>query len=182
VKKIIIKMGGTIDVKSKLGEGSTFTLTMPYLYRISKENEKHPEKQDATKTDFTGKTIMVVEDHPLNLEIAMRFLEKKNATVVPAHNGKEAFDLFVSSRPGSYQAILMDVRMPILDGLAATRAIRSSSRPDAKTIPIIAMTANALDEDRKETKAAGMNDHVSKPFEIDTLYATLAKWMGMDRK
>jgi CheY-like chemotaxis protein len=132
--------------------------------------------------DFTGRTILIVDDNTLNLEIAGRLLEKKHCDVMLAHDGKEAVALFSSSRLRSIDVILMDVRMPVMDGLEATRTIRSLDRGDAKTVPIIAMTANAFDEDRKETKASGMDDHIAKPFEPEKMFGVIARYLGMDQK
>ena len=123
--------------------------------------------------DFTGKRILVAEDNTINAEIAKRLLESKHFTVEVAPNGLKALEKFVHSQPGYYDAILMDVRMPLMDGLQATANIRHWDKPDAKTVPIIAMTANAFDEDVEKSRASGMNAHLSKPIEPELLYRTL---------
>jgi CheY-like chemotaxis protein len=123
--------------------------------------------------DFTGKRVLVAEDNQINAEIAKSLLENRNFTVEVAVNGLRAMEMFVQSPVGYYDAILMDVRMPMMDGLQATANIRHWSKADAKSIPIIAMTANAFDEDVEKSRAAGMNAHLSKPIEPETLYRTL---------
>jgi len=180
VKTIVDAMGGEIKVESELGKGTSFSFTMSYRYRknVGLEEKKAKEKL----FDFTGRTILIVDDNTLNLEIAGRLLEKKHCDVMLAHDGKEAVALFSSSRLRSIDVILMDVSMPVMDGLEATRTIRSLDRGDAKTVPIIAMTANAFDEDRKETKASGMDDHIAKPFEPEKMFGVIARYLGMDQK
>ena len=132
------------------------------------------EAEDVVQTiDFTGKKILVVEDHDLNQMIITKLLRKKNADVMIANNGKIAVERFQKSEPDEIDAILMDVRMPVMDGLQATRMIRNMERQDAKTVPIIAMTANAYDEDRQKSSEAGMDDHLAKPIDTKVLYETL---------
>lgn len=127
--------------------------------------------------DFTGKHIMLAEDNEINMEIAIAQLEMVHATVIPAVNGKVAYEKFLNSKPGDIDIVLMDVQMPEMDGYTATRAIRASEHPSAKTVPIIAMTANAFVEDIAESKASGMNDHITKPIELNVLYETLAMYL-----
>ena len=134
-----------------------------------------PPQRPAEKEDFTGRRILLVEDNEINMEIARTLLEFRNAAVDGAVNGQEAVDLFRASPEGHYDAVLMDVRMPVMDGLAAARAIRALDRPDAPTVPILAMTANAFAEDIEETRKAGMDEHLAKPIETETLYASLAR-------
>lgn len=128
--------------------------------------------------DFTGKRVLLVEDNEFNREIGQEFLTMVNATVENAENGKEALDKFIASQPGYYDLILMDIQMPIMDGYEATRAIRSSSHPDAKTIRILAMTANAFSEDVANAVAAGMNGHIAKPIDINELYRLMKTHLG----
>lgn len=176
---IVQAMGGEIAVESKLGKGSVFTVSFPMKFRIvdeEKETEKVKEKTDVLM-DLTGKRILLAEDHPLNAVIAMKLLEKTGIIVTHANNGEEAVKLFHRSKPGTFDAILMDVRMPKMDGLTATRAIRALDQADAKTIPIIAMTANAYDEDRQSSLDAGMKAHLAKPVNPDLLYKTLRKYL-----
>lgn len=119
--------------------------------------------------------MLVAEDQKLNQIIIVRLLEAKGMTVMQTSNGQEVIDAFEHSQPGSIDAILMDVRMPVHDGLYATRQIRKSTHPDAATVPIIAMTANAFEEDRKKSRDAGMTDYLVKPINLDRLYGTLEK-------
>ena len=123
--------------------------------------------------DLTGRKILVAEDMPVNAEIMMMILEMRGMISDHAENGKIAVKKFADSPPGFYDAILMDIRMPVMDGLEATAAIRALDRPDAKTIPIIAMTANAFDEDVQRSLNAGMNAHLTKPADPEQLYKTL---------
>ena len=168
-------MGGDISVESEEGVGTTFTAEV-WLDVSANHSETTASEMPMDKTDFfKGKRILLVEDHPLNTMVAKRLLEKQKMEVVHAEDGKAALDLFKSSDEGAFDAILMDVRMPVMDGLVATKKIRALLRDDAKTVPIIAMTANAFDEDKEQTKEAGMNAHLAKPIEPRTLYDTLAQ-------
>lgn len=124
---------------------------------------------------INGMHVLVCEDHPLNRQIVIQLLKKQGVSVDIAEDGKIGLECFMRSEPGYYHAILMDIRMPVMDGITATKAIRNLDRTDAKTIPIFAMTANAFAEDKEETKRAGMNAHLAKPVEPDILYATLAE-------
>jgi CheY-like chemotaxis protein len=124
-----------------------------------------------------GKRILLCEDHPLNADIAVKLLERQGMQVTVAQNGQIGVTIFQKSTPGFFHIILMDVRMPVLDGLAATKAIRALARPDARTVPILGMSANAYDEDYRQAWDAGMNDYVAKPVLPDVLYKTLAKWV-----
>ncbi len=168
-------MGGDITVESEEGIGTTFTVEVWLDSALDITVEK-VEVMPMDRGDFfVGKKILLVEDHPLNAVIAKRLLEKKEMQVISAENGKIGLNLFADSEVGEFDAILMDVRMPVMDGLAATKAIRELVREDAKVIPIIAMTANAFDEDKKRTKEAGMDAHLAKPIEPRMLYDTLAQ-------
>lgn len=124
-----------------------------------------------------GKHVLLAEDHPLNAEIAQRLLEKKGMHVEHAENGKIAVDMFQTYQSGYFDVVLMDIRMPEMDGIEAAKAIRSLDRDDVKRIPIIAMTANAYAEDMEATKAAGMNAHLAKPINPDTMYDTIANFL-----
>lgn len=128
------------------------------------------------KEDFAGRRILLVEDNEINMEIARTLLEFRNASVDGACNGQQAVEMFRSSPPNHYDAVLMDVRMPVMDGIAATQAIRGLDRADAATVPILAMTANAFAEDIEQSRKAGMNEHLAKPIEPETLYARLASY------
>ncbi len=176
VKNLIELMHGTIAVKSQKGHGTEFTihLDMPIVAQAAGEQRQEPAV-DVSILD--GKRVLLVEDHPLNTQIAKKLLEKKGILVTCAENGKIALETFTQEKPNTFDAILMDVRMPVMDGLKATRAIRALQRADGKTVPILAMTANAFEEDIQATKRAGMNEHLSKPIEPDVLYRTLAAWI-----
>lgn len=137
------------------------------------QKEEEASREDTENFDFKGKRVLVVEDHPMNTEIAVMLLKSKGFEVETAENGLRAIELYSKTEAGYYDAILMDIRMPLMDGLAAANNIRHLSNADAKTIPIIAMTANAFDDDIEKSKAAGMNAHLAKPIEPDRLYQTL---------
>jgi CheY-like chemotaxis protein len=124
-----------------------------------------------------GKRVLLCEDHPLNADITVRLLEKQGMQVTVARNGQIGVEIFQKSTPGFFHIILMDVRMPVLDGLATTKAIRALSREDAGTVPILGMSANAYDEDYRQAWDAGMNDYIAKPVLPEALYQTLAKWV-----
>lgn len=172
VKSLVEAMGGTISVKSKLGFGTEFVVT---LYAdIVKESEK-PETQEQEKVNISGLHILLVEDNEINTYVGKLILEEAGCIVETASNGCAAVDIFKASKPFSIDAILMDVRMPLMDGLEATKVIRALKRYDAATVPIIAMTADAFTEESKRTIDAGMNAHLSKPLQPELLYSTLAK-------
>lgn len=174
VKKLIDKMGGTIEIRSEVGEGSEITVTLPFA--IAKENAVVQPEKAAVTTDLTGLHILLVEDNDLNQEIARYLLEESGARVTVKKNGEEAAAYFMEQEAGSIDIILMDIMMPVMNGYEATRAIRVSGKADAKTIPIIAMTANAFEEDRKESMEAGMNEHLTKPLDSEKLLKTLARY------
>ena len=168
-------MGGDITVCSEEGVGTTFTVEI-WLDLTVEPSQKEDIELPMDKTNFfLGKKILLVEDHPLNTMVAKRLLEKQKMEVVHADDGKKALDLFRESEERTFDAILMDVRMPVMDGITATKKIRALQRKDAETIPIIAMTANAFDEDKRHTFEAGMNAHLAKPIEPRMLYDTLAQ-------
>lgn len=138
------------------------------------EPRKESEKEQKT-VDFNGMQVILAEDNEMNMEIAVDILTKAGMNITQVRNGKEALDTFIKSKPDSYQAILMDVQMPVMDGYEATRAIRKSNHPQAATIPIVAMTANAFTSDVTAALAAGMNDHVSKPISYERLFSVLTR-------
>lgn len=183
-KQLIQLMDGDITVESELGKGSTFTITtkMRMATPLQIEEWKKNQQGSHTSSELCGKRILLCEDHPLNAKIAIRLLEKKGIIVEHAENGKIGVEKFRDSAPGYYDAVLMDIRMPVMDGITATKNIRALERHDAKTIPVIAMTANAFSADREETKAAGMNAHLSKPIEPDIMFTTLATTILSDEK
>lgn len=181
-KNLVELMGGTIKVESKLGEGSTFIIDIP-THAMEKEaySASVSDFSPQVKDRLIGKHVLMCEDHPLNATIAIKMLAKKGVTVVHAENGKAGLDTFAASAPEEFDAVLMDIRMPVMDGLEATRKIRDCAHPRAKTIPIIAMTANAFDEEAKNSRDAGMNDHLTKPFEPEKFFTTLAYWIEREK-
>ena len=175
VKNLIDKMGGTIEITSEEGVGSIFVITLPF--EIAQElPKKQAEADPGQSADIKGLHLLMAEDNDLNAEIAQTLLEDEGATVTLARDGQQAIDIFQSNPPGTFDAILMDMMMPIVDGLTAARAIRALSREDAGAIPIIAMTANAFDEDIRRCIEAGMNAHLSKPLQMELVVATIAKY------
>ncbi len=172
VKGLVEKMNGTITVTSQLGVGSTFVVAIPF------EIAQPPQETAAVQTgtaDIHGLRLLLVEDNELNAEIAQTLLEDEGAQITLAVNGREAVERFAAEPPGSFDAILMDIMMPVMDGLSASRAIRAMERPDAAAIPILAMTANAFEEDAQKCFAAGMNAHLSKPLRISEVVSEIAR-------
>ena len=178
VKTLIDKMQGTIEITSKEGEGSEFIITLPFEIADAKKKPERKKNGRQMEKSLEGLHLLLVEDNELNAEIAETLLTDRGFRITVATDGQQAIDLFELNSPGTYDAILMDVMMPVVDGLTATRAIRACDREDAKTIPIIAMTANAFDEDVKQCLEAGMNAHLSKPLQINQIMETLAKYCG----
>lgn len=175
-KALIDAMGGTIEFTSRQGEGTTYYITLPFAV----DHAAAPQPLPGAPADLSalqGKHILLAEDNDLNLEIAEFLLQNAGLRTTAARNGQEAVTIFAASAPGTFDAILMDVMMPQLDGYEATRAIRALDRPDAAAIPIFAMTANAFTEDRRRAYDSGMNEHLTKPLEPDTLLRTLAKYL-----
>jgi len=170
-KDLVTLMGGTISVESELGKGSRFEVTLPMILA---EKAEAPAAQ-AEKASIDGLRILIAEDNEINLEIITELLEDEGAVIEAAENGKDALAKFSASAPGAYDAILMDVMMPQMDGIAATKAIRALDRPDAGSIPIIAMSANFFEEDIRKTEAAGMNGHLSKPVDLNAVLQTISR-------
>lgn len=142
-----------------------------------KENEIKISEEEIDRR-ITGMKILVVEDNELNMDIVREVLKEKGLIVTGAENGQIAVDLFRDNPPGTFDIILMDMHMPVKDGVAATKEIRAMERADAQTIPILALTANDFDEDVRRTKRAGMNDHLTKPFDMDKVLSILAEYAG----
>lgn len=172
VKNLVSQMGGQINVDSKLGRGSRFSVALPFtVSTTSLPTTQAPPSFD----DLNGKKILLAEDNPLNMEITMALLDTYHLQVTPAENGLEALKLFQASEPFFFDAILMDMQMPEMDGCTSAQSIRELDRPDAKSIPIIALTANAFAEDIAQTTNAGMNAHLSKPIDANLIFTTLEK-------
>ena len=173
-------MGGEISVESARGEGTCFHVRVS-LGRVeapsSCQDDPLPGAGEAEPqaASVAGRHVLIAEDQELNAEILCDLLDLEDVTSEWAENGRLAVDAFAGSEPGHFDAILMDMRMPVMDGLAATRAIRGLGRPDARTIPIVALTANAFEEDVENCLEAGMDAHLAKPVDIDVLVETLSK-------
>ena len=173
-KNIVELMNGEISVTSKKGIGTTFSIVLSL--KKERRSKKRPKEQEGKMQsfDFTGKRALIVEDSDINIEIAKNILLHKHFDVEVALNGEEAVTTFLGHEAGYYDVILMDIRMPVMDGLEATKRIRQmEERPDGRLIPIIAMTANAFEEDVMKSLEAGMNGHLSKPIDIQKMYALL---------
>ncbi len=175
VKSLIDHMGGTIEISSEEGVGSIFVITLPFEIAEALPEETHEVKIEG-RGDIKGLHLLLAEDNELNAEIAQTLLEDEGAVITVVHDGQQAIDLFEGRPKGTFDAILMDVMMPVIDGLSATRKIRALPREDAKTIPIIAMTANAFDEDIRRCLESGMTAHLSKPLQMEIVVATIAKY------
>ena len=174
VKNLVSMMGGSIDVNSSPGEGTVFTVLL--TFPILREDTEALPPSDAAR-DYTGQRILLAEDNELNREIAQELLTDLGFTVVTVPDGSQAVDLVACSAPGEFNLILMDVQMPHMDGYAATRAIRALPNPELASIPILAITANAFEEDRQAAQAAGMNGHIPKPFDVKKLLAELNRFL-----
>ena len=172
--RLVHMMGGSIELESQLGKGSTFYFTL----RLPPAEEQAAEEFTQPHIDLSGKRILVAEDNALNMDIVQFFLEDFGCIVTPASDGKQALEQFRDSPEGYFDLILMDVMMPIMDGLEATNAIRTLPRADSRTIPIVALSANAFDEDVKRSLASGMNAHLSKPIESVKLADVLSKMLA----
>lgn len=175
VKKLIDQMGGTISITSEEGVGSTFEIVIPF--EIAPPPEKVAVPEDTSEQDIQGLHFLLVEDNELNAEIAQTILSDAGAVITVVGDGAQAVQAFEEQPEGTFDAILMDIMMPVMDGLTATRTIRALKRPDAKTIPIIAMTANAFKEDEKKCLEAGMNGHIAKPIDFQKVNKLLKQYL-----
>lgn len=177
VKQLVEMMGGTIELESVKNVGSTFTVTLSF--EIDTHHEEEPcLKQKPIKENLSGIKVLLVEDNELNMEIAKFILENHGMNVTTASNGKEALDIFASSKEKEFDLILMDIMMPVMDGLAATKKIRAMNRKDAGQIPIFAMTANAFTDDIEESHKAGMDEHLSKPLDENKMLDLIKRYVS----
>lgn len=174
VKQTVEAMGGTLDVESRLNEGTKYTIRLPFKL------DPNPTVKAPTfeHLSLKGVKALLVEDNELNMEIAKFHLEQENVQVFTAVNGEEAVEMFQKSEVGFFDIILMDIMMPIMDGLEATRRIRNMNRADAMSIPIIAMSANAFQEDIEKSLEAGLNEHLVKPLDGKTVTDTMKKFLA----
>ena len=175
-KKLVEKMGGTVTFESEKGVGTTFVIRVPF--KIDPDADKREEQKEVSEKSIKGLHILLAEDNELNMEITEFVLHNEGADLTKAWDGQEAVELFRNSEPGEFDVILMDIMMPVMDGYEAAKMIRSLDREDAKEIPIIAMTANAFTEDRIKAKAAGMDEHVAKPVDVELLIKVIHKLVG----
>ena len=178
-KELVEQMGGQITFTSQQNKGTVFVISLPFRLdpaARARAEARQTAQPVAAGPDIRGAKVLLVEDNDLNMEIAQFLLENEGAIVTRAWNGQQALEAFEASEPGTFDVILMDVMMPVMGGLEATRRIRALPRPDAATVPIFAMTANAFQDDIERSRAAGMNEHLTKPLESQQLITMIARY------
>ena len=183
-KSIIDLMGGTMDVHTAPGNGTEIVLVLKFRLADESELPQNEPKQETAgqSVDFSSKRLLIVEDNPVNMEIAKMILTQAGFTVETAENGQIGVDMVKASPDGHYDAILMDIQMPVMDGLTAARNIRALENKAHANIPILAITANAFKEDEEKAKEAGMQAHIAKPINVDELLGTLASVLSKYEK
>ena len=177
VKRLVELMDGSVDVQSKIGEGSAFTVTIPCKIASKEESIAKRDKGTHDKASLVGARILVVEDNDINAEIATELLEEEGCIIERACNGVECFDMLEKADNSYYAMILMDIQMPVMNGYDAATKIRRMKNQSKAQIPIIAMTANAFTEDRQMALDVGMNDHVSKPIDMNILVPIMMRYV-----
>ena len=175
-KELVEHIGGSISFVSQQGKGTTFTIVLPFLPDPDSAAPAAPVPVEELPS-IAGARVLLAEDNDMNREITRFVLEKQGVQVVEALDGRQAVEAFAQSAPGSFDVVLMDVMMPVMDGLEATRRIRSMDRPDAKTVPIFALTANAFVDDQVRSRKAGMNEHLPKPLDAPKLILLIRKYL-----
>ena len=173
-KKLVDQMGGSIEVVSQVGKGSVFQITLPLQIDQSWSGRPVDEERNV-RGNVAGMRVLLVEDNEINCEIVEFMLREAGAEVVTANDGKAAVDAFAASDPGAFDCVLMDLMMPVMSGYEAARVIRGLDRPDAKAVPIIALSANAFEEDVALAKDAGMNEHLAKPVDIGKMFQVMGR-------
>ena len=175
VKKLVDLMHGEIELESEVVKGTSFTITMSFA--VDQEYYRAGKAEVEESDSLDGIHILVVEDNELNMEIAQFMLNEKGAVITEAGNGQEAVEIFRNSGEGDFDIILMDIMMPVMDGLEATRTIRALDRADAASVPIFAMSANSFDDDMRKSREAGMNEHLSKPLDAKKMVETILSYV-----